>query len=375
MRAAPFAATAALIASSMAGVAESRDVSATTGGDWIRKFETLRCDPRGDILVASREPLRFAVTGPCDNLPRRFRGNDPWRVVMVDALQGSVRIFDLENYSLEGNSMRGTPDGLWRWLTPPRAQEAPPGSIDVVEVGPADTGQRVVASLTLPFEIASDVRVTRGDGCWLVSGSGSADAQRKLPLQFAFIENGREPRVRAARALRGVRFWHPREHAFVVQIDVEPRHFRLLDCAGSWRDLPEPDGSRVSMSQYAPAVSVTGDWAYAADSGMSLRGEYGNSDEIHILRGEQVRKFGWFGKLGKGCPDVNCNWDTDSLWEPEWSASGEYLLVQGYPYAYLLRADDLKIVRKWFGMRRTVLLSDSMAMNLERNRGVTFRHW
>jgi len=368
MRAAGIAACAALLASCLCGAAVSREISATTQGDWIRKFEALRCDPHA-IRMASREPLRFAAVGPCYQLPSQFRGGnrDRLRAVTVDAGRSEVRIIELGPHLVEADSIKGTPEGRWRWLVPASASDAPPVSFDMKEIGPGDAEPRVASRATLTFALDGYVRAHRGNMCWLVGGA-----------RFALIASeGSSPQVLEASSLRGVRFWHPREQAFAVQVAGEGSQYRLLDCDGNLRPLPEADASRMQQlgKDSRVAIAGNGDWAFESTSGLQLSGEYDSPDEIHILQGDAHRTFGWFGTLGKGCPDIACNWDTDLLWRPEWSASGAFILVQGVPRLYVLRASNLKIMRKWSGSGSAALLSDSLVMSLERNRGVTFYRW
>jgi hypothetical protein len=365
MRASGIAACAALLSSCLPFVADGREISATTQGDWIRKFETLRCDPHA-IRIASSEPLRFAAVGPCYQLPSRFRGGarDRLRAVTVDAARSEVRIVELGPRIVEADSIKGTPEGRWRWLAPASAPDSPPGSFNIMELGPGDAEPRVASRASLAFAPDGNVRAHRGSTCWLVSGAS-----------FALVGAEGWQSVLEAPSLRGASFWHAREQAFVVQTAGDGALYQLLDCDGNLRPLPESDTSRMQQLGKISRVAIAGngDWAFEFASGAGFNDEF--PDEIHVIQGNAHRQFGWFGTLGKGCPDINCNWDTDLLWRPQWSASGAFILVQGVPRLYVLRASNLQVMRKWFGSGAAVLLSDSLAMSLERNRGVTFYRW
>jgi hypothetical protein len=91
---------------------------------------------------------------------------------------------------------------------------------------------------------------------------------------------------------------------------------------------------------------------------------------------ETCGSFGPFGKPAKGCPDINCIWDTQTLMDPQWSDSGDFLLVRGYRRSYVLHAPNLKIERQWRDEDgHAVFISDSLAMGLSKNHGVTFHRW
>jgi len=363
----------------VAGLCASANASdpAPERGTWIPKYEALHCDPVS-IRMASRDPLRFAVLGACFHAPIPPRHSDKSRLVTVDAARNEVRIFDFAG-SIRPLTLSSTPQGRWRWFAPTTPQDSL--DVELKELSPGEQEPRTLGRLTLPFEAGRFMFALNGNDCWLMSGTTARNPGELWPPVFTLVRvaNG-APVAAATPPLRGIRFWHIREQAFVVQTDAEPREFALLDCAGHQRRLGDPDADRMGMlgNYGTPAIASNGDWLFSGQSGESGHPglEY-SDDEIHIVQRDAHRTFGWFGKPAKGCPDFNCIFDTDTLEDPEWSPGEKYFLVQGYPRSYVLRSSDLAVILKWSpGLHgRTALLSDSLAMSLSKNRGVAFRRW
>jgi len=95
---------------------------------------------------------------------------------------------------------------------------------------------------------------------------------------------------------------------------------------------------------------------------------------------EQYRKLRCDQWLPKGCPDVGCPLEGHSLFDPHWSPSGKLFMTHGFFETEVVSAADLKRVTRWkldYSSARDlrVLLSDSLAMELSKKHGVTFRRW
>ena len=299
-------------------------------------------------------------------------------MVTVDATRNEVRIFDFEG-SIRPLTLGSTTEGRWRWFAPTTPDDGL--TAELQELSPGEPKPHSLGTLKLPFDPGRFLFAVNGSDCWLMGGTTTRNPGEMWPLVFTLVrlEKG-VPVARATPPLRGVRFWHPHEKAFVVQTAAEQAEFALLDCDGNQRPLREPDATRMPLLSYygMPAIASNGDWLFSAQSGESgHQGLGSDDDEIHIVQRDAHRTFGWFGKPVKGCPDINCIYDTDTLEDPEWSPGENYFLVQGYPRSYVLRTSDLAVVLKWspglYG--QTALLSDSLAMSLSKNRGVAFRRW
>jgi hypothetical protein len=340
----------------------------------------LRFDPRS-IRVASREPLRFAVLGRCYRPPRLLRRSTNLWLATVDVASNDVRVFELQPAMLS-RTLTSTAEGGWRWLAFDRETNTEPFQLQLVEIAPGDAAPRAMGAVKTPFEPRSHVRALRGDGCWLLSGTNSKAPPAAPSPGFTFVEVvAGAPQLRATPALRGMRFWHSREQAFVVHTTAQQTEYALLDCAGNQRPLPEPDASRMRLlgRDGEAAIAPNGDWLFASQSGVPGYGDdYDPEDEIHFLHDKSHDVFGPFTGRETGCTDTGCDFETDRLEDPEWSSSGKYFLVQGYPRGYVLKTGGVQLVHKlrYFGSPgRALFLSDSLLMTLSKSRGVKFYRW
>ena len=370
MRGASIAGAIVVFTASLLTCASARDVAPV--GAWIDKYEAVRCDPHR-VSVAAHAPLRFAIIGHCDGVPREWRMSFSRQLVTVDTVTNEVRTLRLGANDLEAGSLLPDAIGNWHWLT---AAGKPARQIEAWELAPGQHQPRSLGTVSIDAGIPPHSFARRGDRCWLVSAAQYND-HRMLELTGFFLVSivDGELRVRAVEGLLGTNFWHPLERAFVVRVR-DGNRYALLDCAGSRRALSAGDLERLEMHGDAPMrVSATGDWAYSSSFNDSSHGMYWD-DEIHVLRQADQRQFGPFGKPEKGCPDIACIWDTDALSDPSWSDSGKFLLVQGFPRSFVLRASDLGIVRKWRSAHgKAVFLTESLVMGLSKNHGVNFHRW
>ena len=301
------------------------------------------------------------------------------QLVTVDTASNSVRIINLGSGVLGMSSLYADSGGSWHWLSVARETAAASQRLEAWVFAPGETQPRAVGTAMLEFEPPRDVFAVRGDSCWLFVAAKYTDGDMRELTGFSRVAStDSEFEVHPEPGLRGVRFWHPRERAFVVQAGLAGSQDQLLDCAGNRRAPSATDGSRLdNLRNFADIrISARGDWLYSNPSAMNEDPQYRAHDEITLVRASSQSKFGPFGQLAKSCPDINCIWEADSLRDPQWSGSGDFFLVQGYPRSYVVRTGDLAIMRRWRSESgRAVFVTDSLVMDLSKNRGVTFHRW
>ena len=373
MRVAHFAARAALAFALVFSCAAARDAAPL--GAWIDRYEALRCEPY-DIVVASRAPLRFATLGPCVGgpKPKTPYAHSPRHLVMVDTSDNSVRL--VADDMLAGTLLHADNGLAWRWLA--QARDTQNFQVELRELARGEVAPRVIASADFAPHPPRESLAQAGDACWLVFTVSRDDRGQRHFSEFRLATHaGGELQSQVVAGLRGVFFWHPAERAFAVQTDDALAPIALLDCAGNRRPPSVEDQRRLDTYPRAADVEISsrGDWAFSVVSPINDFDGYAMEDQIVVYREDGRREFGPFGKPAKGCPDIACIWDMDSLNNPRWSPSGEFLAVRGYPRSYILRPASLKVLRKWRHGGQAVFLTDSLVMDLAKNRGVTFYRW
>jgi hypothetical protein len=330
----------------------------------LEQYRKLRCEPRS-LSVQSTEPLRFAALATCYKLPKSFV-HDGWiQLVAVDTKAGTVRLVDLGRDYDAARSLQGDGQGGWRWLARPLPHDAQTRELLAWTLAASETQPRLVGRVELPFAIDDHTRATPGDRCTLIGGN---------PLNHALVRFGDSGiDVQPVAGLRGSRLWHPGHRAFVVQTDPSSLEVHaLLDCDGKTRALPDADAQRFAeFSRGDIAISNRGDWLVRMDSG--------NGDLLVIAQGEHRRSFGPFEWMPNDCPDV-CDGVGLPLSNPSWSPDGAMFMAHGFFESMVVDAENLKTVFTWKYRDNSVddhtaLLSDSLAMELSKKRGVIFRRW
>src|SRR5688572_12341757 len=204
---------ALLVTASLLACASAREAAPL--GAWIDKYEASRCDPHR-VSIATHVPLRFAIVGHCDGVPRQWRKYRSRQLVTVDSATHEVRRLRLGANDLEASSLHPDGSGNWQWLT---AASEPRQSIEAWELTPGQPQPHSLGTTSIHGGIPRHTFARRGDSCWLVSAAQYTD-HRMLEIGGFFlvsiVKGGLQ--VRTAADLVGTNFWHPLERAFVVRI-------------------------------------------------------------------------------------------------------------------------------------------------------------
>jgi len=332
----------------------------------LEQYRKLRCEPRS-LSVQSVEPLRFAATATCYKLPKSF-AHDGWvQLVAVDVGAGTVRLVDLGRDNDAARTLQHDGHGGLRWIARRRPHADQSRELEVWTLAASETQPRLTGQLELPFDVGNGLDATRGTQCMLIGGS----PQNHVLVKF--IDGGLS--VQPVAGLRGVRLWHSAHQAFVVQTDPESLAVHaLLDCDGQTRPLPEGDAARFAeFPREQILISSRSDWLVRIES------SEGEGTELVIFQGDSRRSFGPFEWMPKGCPDI-CVAEGLQLMDPGWSPGGGVFIAHEFFEAMIVSGEKLTRIASWNyrdngAANHTALLSDSLAMQLSKKRGVIFHRW
>jgi hypothetical protein len=354
---------------------------------WQKAFRKLNCDNPRTQHDLSTQPLLFAMTDVCRNVPRRAESQPGWRtLVAIDAANNEVRAVPIA--SLSSGGVHHDRRGDVVWYSGVHAQE--PLTTRFLEAFVLRKGEKREVSLgriDLPFIAGPGVWSLHGESCDLVSVFNQRMDQNSPKLSEHFLVGHDAPFSQARRLESRVipLFWNPAAKYFVVQRgaltdplpprDAIPDRFGL-DCNGEPQVLDARLQSRLAQVRDSGArflLSSQGDLLATAEREQSKM-------EILLFRGDLLHAIEPPSTMAF-CPDLGCDPFYFPLHGVAWSESGAYFMAEaGFDVVQVYRASDLKIVAQWKSNHpgdfpAHGFLNDQSAYELNDHSRMTFHQW